>query len=300
MSHLAILASSAGGSTSLWDPTIIGILVVLSGVVLFCGSTYLLLATNLGGRLGFMISFSALAGIMVLLSGLWVTTQTPLNSPKGRTALWTTIPCPDDKPDCALVDNLSEAPVAALSNLARGNPEPIEPENYQTLRSAVEAALVVADEAGEKEKPEQPYAKFENGAEVLTQAPVDAAGIPNKLGTETLKEFIVGGDTEMIVKHKPKYAAVEFCEKKLQPTDAGFDPRFPKGNPNVKPTTPGCDPTKAHQWILLRYDRGSIRLPAFMYLLFSSLIFAVSLYALHSRELAQRRIAAEGATVATA
>ena len=77
------------------------------------------------------------------------------------------------------------------------------------------------------------------------------------------------------------------------------DPAFPNGNPNVKPTTPGCDPNRAHKWLLLQYDYGSIRLPPLMYLLFSSTLFAVSLYALHSRELAQRRIAAAGGTLAT-
>ena len=107
MSHVYAILASEGGPKSLWDPTIIGVLVVLSGLVLFCGSTYMLLATNVGARLGFMLSAAALSGIMVLLSSLWLTTQTPLNSPKGRTPLWSTIPCSADKPDCAVVDKFN-------------------------------------------------------------------------------------------------------------------------------------------------------------------------------------------------
>ena len=43
-----------------FDPNIRGVLVVLVGVVVLCGSVYLLLATNTGVRNGFLI---ALAGL---------------------------------------------------------------------------------------------------------------------------------------------------------------------------------------------------------------------------------------------
>ena len=73
---------------TLWYPTILGILVVVAGIVLFCGSVYLLLGTNLGARLGFLVAFTGLAGFMVVLTILWVTTQSPLNTLKGRTPEW--------------------------------------------------------------------------------------------------------------------------------------------------------------------------------------------------------------------
>ncbi len=298
MTH--VLAVLAEGHKTLWDPTILGVLVVLSGVVLFCGSTYLLLATNVGARLGFQIAAAALAGIMVLLSGLWLTTQTPLTSPKGRTALWKTIGCPAANPKCAVVNSLAEAPVNKISGITRSSMKPITPDRYQSLRSAVEAALVKKPAVGEAPAPVQPNAIVDLGGLILTQAPEDSAKVANKNGTETLKEYIIGGDAPLMVKLNPKYAAVEFCHKQLQPSDAGFDPAFPKGNPNVKPTTPACDPNIAHQWILLEYDYGSVRLPPLMYLLGSSTLFAVALYSLHSREKAQRRIAAGGGKLARA
>jgi hypothetical protein len=55
---------------------------------LFCGSVYLLLATNLGARLGFLVAAASLSGFLVLLSILWMTTFTPLESPKGRDSSW--------------------------------------------------------------------------------------------------------------------------------------------------------------------------------------------------------------------
>ena len=45
---------------STWSPFIRGILVVLIGVGVLCGSVYLLLATNLGARLGFLVAMAGL------------------------------------------------------------------------------------------------------------------------------------------------------------------------------------------------------------------------------------------------
>ena len=83
MDSVFLLASTAG-EKGLWDPFILGVLVVIAALGLFCGSVYLLLATNLGARLGFLVAAASLTGFMVLLSMLWLTTQTPLNSPRGR------------------------------------------------------------------------------------------------------------------------------------------------------------------------------------------------------------------------
>ena len=72
----------------LWYPTILGVLVVVAGIGLFCGSIYVLLGTNLGARLGFLVAFTGLMGFMVILSLLWCTTASPLNTIKGRIPQW--------------------------------------------------------------------------------------------------------------------------------------------------------------------------------------------------------------------
>ncbi len=73
---------------SLWYPTILGVLVVVCAVGLFCGSVYLLLGTNLGARLGFLVAFTGLMGFLLILSTLWITTASPLNTLKGRIPQW--------------------------------------------------------------------------------------------------------------------------------------------------------------------------------------------------------------------
>ena len=53
---------------TIWYPTILGFLVVIFAVALFCGTIWLLLGTNLGARLGFLVSFTAVTGFGVILT----------------------------------------------------------------------------------------------------------------------------------------------------------------------------------------------------------------------------------------
>src|SRR5664279_1174981 len=119
---------------TLWDPTIIGILAPVSGVFLFCGSAYLLLSTNLGARLGFLVAASALTGFMVLLSTLWLTTSTPLESPKGRAAAWKAV---------EVDTSFTDAKIPAIRNIAQQGSLLI-PQTATTIRSFLDSAFVRA------------------------------------------------------------------------------------------------------------------------------------------------------------
>ena len=55
MSSLATLLAIS------WQPEIRGVSVVVIGVVVLMGSVYLILTTNLGSRLGFLVSLAALS-----------------------------------------------------------------------------------------------------------------------------------------------------------------------------------------------------------------------------------------------
>jgi hypothetical protein len=54
-----------------WDPTIRGILVVLTGTLVLMGSVWLLLATNVGSRLGTLLAFSGFFGWMFIMAVIW-------------------------------------------------------------------------------------------------------------------------------------------------------------------------------------------------------------------------------------
>ena len=54
-----------------WDPQIRGFLAVGVGVVVLMGSVYLLLATNVANRLGFLLAFTGLMGWMTIMGIVW-------------------------------------------------------------------------------------------------------------------------------------------------------------------------------------------------------------------------------------
>lgn len=70
-----------------WDPNIRGVLAVLVGVVVLCGSVYLILGTNLGSRLGFLVALTGLFGWMVILTLIWWLTP-PAIGPRGSSPSW--------------------------------------------------------------------------------------------------------------------------------------------------------------------------------------------------------------------
>ena len=54
-----------------WDPEIRGFMAVFTGTVVLLGSVWLLLSTNVGFRLGTIISLSGLLGWMVIMAAVW-------------------------------------------------------------------------------------------------------------------------------------------------------------------------------------------------------------------------------------
>ncbi|HCB33999.1 MAG TPA: hypothetical protein DEP66_05375 [Acidimicrobiaceae bacterium] len=54
-----------------WDPVLTGYLAVVAAVGMLCGAVYLLLATNLGARLGFLVAWTGLWGWILLMAAVW-------------------------------------------------------------------------------------------------------------------------------------------------------------------------------------------------------------------------------------
>src|SRR5918999_1522904 len=54
-----------------WEPELRGILIVIIAVVSLNGTVYLVMATNLGARLGFLVALTGLAGWMLLMGIIW-------------------------------------------------------------------------------------------------------------------------------------------------------------------------------------------------------------------------------------
>jgi hypothetical protein len=237
---------------TLWYPTILGILVVVAGIVLFCGSIYLLLGTNLGARLGFLIAATGLAGFMVVLSLLWVTTSSPLNTLKGREPKWEVQ---------QFVSRLDEANNPDLRTVS--NKDKVDTIEAANVKAAVDERLVtIQPTAVEEPTPEDnKFAKFEEVTDYKTVNTYEVGG--------SNPEFL-----DFQITHKPLFAVVEVCA--VRPVDTPF---------GVPPPEPQCDPTSDENgFVVLERDLGQLRLPPILAFICSLVLFGLGLLGLHWRE----------------
>ena len=249
---LLILAQEHIDKTT-WYPTILGFLVVLAGIGLFCGSAYLLLGTNLGARLGFLVAFTGLMGFMVVLSSLWITTQSPLNTLKGSIPAWEVK---------EVVNDLPKAKVAAARTIEQQGKK-VDPVEAANVKAAVDAALVtkVPTAVEELEPDANKFARFEVVTDYLAPATYEVGGSdPQFLSFEFT--------------HKPKYAVVQFCQVQEQTVEFGRPPPAAK-----------CDASSSKNgFVVLEQNLGSLRLPPIVAFISSILLFGLGLLALHWRE----------------
>jgi hypothetical protein len=239
---------------TLWYPTILGVLVVVVAVTLFCGSVYLLLATNLGARLGFLVAFTGLMGFLVLLSTMWITTASPLNTLKGRPASWKVQ---------EIVSDPSGAKISAVHDIANKKNK-VDTTEAANVKAAVDAAIVtkVATPTVKVLPQDNRFAKFDS--------------VTNYMVLET---YEIGGSNPQFWKgqftHTPHYAAVQFCEVKDTSTAQPF---------GLPPLPPECDPNGQKGYVILQRDLGSLRVPPFVAWFSFIILFVLGLLMLHWRE----------------
>jgi hypothetical protein len=234
----------------LWYPTILGVLVVVFAIALFCGSIYLLLGTNLGARLGFLVAFTGLMGFMTLLTGLWITTASPLNTLKGRVPSWKVK---------QVVENLDDAKIEAARTI-RDEGKKADTTQAADVKAFVDENLVKPEETATEPAEPSKFARFEEVTDYLT-----------------LDTFLVGGGSpnpfSWELRHEPQVAAVEYCPV--------LDVEVPFGLP---PPEPECDPDQEAGFVVLERDLGSLRVPPFVALAMFGTLFALGLLNLHWRE----------------
>jgi hypothetical protein len=244
----SILAATGNG---IWYPTILGVLVVVSAVVLFIGSIYLLLGTNLGARLGFLVTFTCLMGFLLVLSFLWTTTASPLESPKGRVASWSVI---------ENVNDVSKAKTEAVRNIV-GKQNKASAIDASNVLASVDAALIskVSTPTVKYTANDNRFAKFQD----VTQFMV-------------LQTWTIGGSSPQFwkgqINHADKYAVIQYCATAPQTQTFG-----------LPPLPPQCA-NDQRGYIVAKYDYGTLRLPPFLVIVITGLLFGLGLVLLHWRE----------------
>jgi hypothetical protein len=251
-----------------WDPEIRGIVAVLVGVVVLMGSVYLILGTNLGARLGFLVAFACLFGWITLMGAVWWTYGIGL---KGKDPSWAGKE--------VVVGDLSQAAhtVAQVPNLTDA-----------TFTEKVNGWKRLTDD-----DPQHGQASAAADDVLVNRAKI----FSSTSDYVTTAVFDYGGQRKPDIRwgpsgnwnfdyfafwHQPHYAIVEVYPVIPQQTE-----------PGKAPPKPIADTSKDPVYILLQRNLGNRRRPAALITIGSAIIFGLAITALRSRERRVNRHLAE-------
>jgi len=249
-----------------WQPQLRGVIIIIISVAVLCGSIYLILGTNLGARLGFLLSLSALSGWMLLMGIVWWSfglglagTDSTWKPMKGETIL----PGPT-----ALLETGVVHSNAAL---------PTDTEDPVAAAAKIDAALLANDwtEVGSTDKTYGPSA---SAAGVF----VEEDGT-HKAGTyQVVKVFDKGGERYPKISdeidftaflHEPRWNLVEVAVLLPQ-----------REEPGRAPASAEIDNSQPHFYVYMIRSLGDKRVPAALVALGSGIVFFSTCYLLHTRD----------------
>jgi hypothetical protein len=265
---MGIIATEAGVNSGPggWMPELRGILTVIIAVFTLMGSVYLILFTNMGARLAFLVAFASLAGWMFIMGSIWWAYGIGL---KGPEASWVAVPG-----RTVLQDTTALAQSGALD-------APIEvPADATPLETArVVQEQMVAQGWEQLDPSAAMFGQASSQAEVyLLESEAFAAG-----EFKVVNVFDIGGERSprladgkldfLAFWHAPRYAMVEVAPVVAQRTE-----------PGRAPAVPVIDETRPHQYVYMIRDLGAKRRPAGFISIGSLIVFLISVWLLHRRD----------------
>nr|MBU6202493.1 hypothetical protein [Acidobacteriota bacterium] len=262
MSLLSMLAIN-------WEPQLRGYVVVLISVVVLIGGTYLVVGTNLGARLGFLVILGGLFGWMAAMGIIWWTYGIGL---KGREPSWKPAEPATIIRDGQLLQQVEilEQPLKFTGTAT---------DNASTVAEALAAeGWVLLDESD----PQRGQAVAASDDILINQAEEFAAGEFVSVGV-----FDRGGDRWPKINdsldffaffHEPRYALVEVAPVVPQRVEPGRAPARPK-----------IDESQQRRYVYMIRDLGNKRQPAMLITIGSLLVFVILCWLLHRRDLLLRQ-----------
>jgi hypothetical protein len=276
-----------------FDPTIRGILAVGVGVVVLMGSVYLLLGTNTGNRLGFLLAVTGFFGWMAIMGLIWWIYGIGM---QGEAPSWEVVEFNAADTGQAAVAELRDLDLSVLPmEDGRVDYELIQtlaeddPEAYLALNETLEAA----SDGWEFLFPSDP-SRGEAEATVSAVLPECATcnfGIDSPADYQVLTSFVVGGKeglpddpdwwdrvqnkliNSLTIKNPERYAVVQ-VQKVIDQEQVPGEP----------PPTPVVDPDEPVISVVMIRDIGDLRFPAAVITVSSLLIFGLLCWLLHQRE----------------
>jgi hypothetical protein len=277
-----------------FDPNIRGVLVVLVAVAVLIGGVWLLLSTNLGSRLGFLVTLTALFGWMTLMSAVWAAYGIGL---VGEGPSWTvqeintgdldqaqieaarTAPRAEDLP--AVDDLLAENPdVAAafdegvtvrIGDVADADPELVPDINDWEVVGSAELGepQTAADEA----LTASDAAVFETTGDYVVLRGFEQGGKPEREGDGVVDRVTNKISNTLQITHPTHYAVVQV--QASRPTEV------PEG---AAPLPPTPDPDQPVISVIMVRNLGNLRLPPFILTVVFGALFAFTAWLLHERD----------------
>ncbi len=280
MSIVNVLAGIA------WDPQIRGFLALGVGILVLLGSVYLLLLTNLGARLGFLIASAAFWGWMFLMGAIWwiygnvgMLGEAPHWEVKEivypgveqsgvdvvRELDTSELPDPEDlseeaEEDLAGTREEYEPTLGGWELLPESNP------SFGEAQATVDAFFSDAgDEELEIDGPEDYvtlYAFERGGKDKLDEDPSRLDRIGHELKT-----------TFWQVTHPAHFAVIQVQRVVEQEAEPGQPPPSPRADESTPVVT-----------VVMERNLGDVRFPAAMITIGSGIVFGLLCQALHRRD----------------
>ena len=248
-----------------WDPELRGLLTVIIGVVILCGSVFGIMATNMGSRLAFLVAATALAGWMMLMGIVWMIYGIGLRGPDPT---WQAVPGSGVLQD---VDALGSSGVLDPNVDVTAEATPIE--SAETVRDTfLEQGWVVLDKASPAFGQAQAAA-----TELLVEEGAFAAG-----QFEIVEVFDIGGERYPKINDTLDFVAFFHTPHYVVAEAAPFVPV--RAEPGRAPARPEVDENRQRQYVYMVRDLGSRRQPPAVLAVGAGLIFLALCYLLHRRD----------------
>jgi len=266
-----------------WDPQLRGALIVATGLLVLPGSVYLLLSTNMGMKLGFLLALAGLSGWLVILNIVWLGGG-GLGSIgyKGIAPGW-------QVKEIITGDLVEHSGISAITGTP-GKPSTQFPNGWTFLSAsssglaaslpAAETALIPpAAGAVATSTFAPPYKTSQDYVEVGAWTKGGHNYLFNLFG---YKVFWRIRHHQIYVKHQPHYVVIRVSPALPTVTLAG-----------AATTLPAADVTQPMVTVVLEHNAGSLRLPPMLIGFGALLVFGLTCENLHARDKAIRRRKAE-------
>ncbi len=252
-----------------WEPEIRGLLTVIIGVVILCGSVYGIMATNLGSRLAFLVALTGLAGWMMLMGAVWMIYGIGLRGPD---------PSWEPVAGSAVLQDVN-----ALASAGMLDPSADVPDDASATESAEIVSDTFLDQGWTVLDPASPaFGQAQASAtEILIEEEAFSAG-----QFEIVEVFDTGGERYPKINDSLDFLAFRHAPHYVVAEAAAFVPV--RTEPGRAPARPEIDETRDRVYVYMIRDLGARRQPPAVLLIGAGAIFFALCYLLNRRDRIRR------------